>query len=119
VVPHFCIASVCSISGFPACLSRQQQQRSVEVNAVGCPAVKSRARPSGVVEVQILCLAALPVYALTGEFNPLMRLISVSAVAGLAYLAALWTLEKDTFIKMLEMVGFDGLMRVEDKSTRN
>ncbi len=62
-----------------------------------------------------LCLAALPVYALTGDFNPLMQLLSVSAAAGLAYLVALWTLDKNTLIKMLEMVGFDRPMRAAGK----
>jgi PST family polysaccharide transporter len=62
-----------------------------------------------------LCLAALPVYVLTGDFNPLMQLLSVSVAAGLAYLVALWTLDKNTLIKMLEIVGFDRPMRAAGK----
>ena len=66
-----------------------------------------------------LCLAALPVYALTGDLNPIVQLLSVGATAGLAYLAALWILEKQTLIVMLEMAGIDWPLRPAGKSTRN
>jgi hypothetical protein len=66
-----------------------------------------------------LCLATLPDYALRGDFNPLIQLISVIVAAGLAYLTALWVVEKTTFLKMLEMAGTDKSTRVAGKSTRN
>jgi O-antigen/teichoic acid export membrane protein len=53
----------------------------------------------------VLCLGALPVYALMADDNPLLRLVAVGAAAGLSYAAALWVLEKDTFVKTLKLLG--------------
>jgi len=58
-----------------------------------------------------LCLAALPVYVLTGDLNPFVRLLLVGAAAGSAYLGALWLVERDTLFKMLEMAGIQRAMR--------
>jgi O-antigen/teichoic acid export membrane protein len=64
-----------------------------------------------------LCLAALPVYVLTADNHPLIRLGAVGVAAGLSYLAALWVLEKETLVKMMEMLGFSGSMRAAGKSS--
>jgi O-antigen/teichoic acid export membrane protein len=58
-----------------------------------------------------LCLAALPVYVLTEDLNPFVRLLLVGAAAGSAYLGTLWLLERNTLIKMLEMAGINRPMR--------
>jgi len=58
-----------------------------------------------------LCVASLPVYVLTADFNPLVRLMLVSAVAGCSYLGTLWLLERSTVVKMLEIAGIHRRMR--------
>jgi PST family polysaccharide transporter len=58
-----------------------------------------------------LCLAALPVYVLTGDLNPSVRLLLVGTVAGSAYMGALWLVERNTLFKILEMAGIQRAMR--------
>jgi hypothetical protein len=52
-----------------------------------------------------LCLVALPVLVSTAGMNPFMQLFLVCSTASLAYLGALWFLEKDSVITVLEMLG--------------
>ena len=63
-----------------------------------------------------LCLVALPVYSVTDEFNPVIRLFSVSAAAVLAYTVALWSLDKRALLKMLEIAGLTKPVRAAGKS---
>jgi PST family polysaccharide transporter len=52
-----------------------------------------------------LCLVALPVLASTAGMNPFMQLILVCLTGSLAYLGALWFLEKNSVITVLDMLG--------------
>jgi len=66
-----------------------------------------------------LCLVALPVHASTGDMNPFIQLILVCLTASLAYLGALWFLEKDSVITVLDMLGLKKTLPRDGTSDRN
>jgi hypothetical protein len=53
-----------------------------------------------------LLVLGIPTLVLTAHTTPLIRLLAVGTAGALGYLCVIWIIERDSLLKVIQMLGF-------------